>query len=58
MTKCNRKDNDSHKYQIPMDLLEEFDSLFERMCNAKFMSPELWDLEDEFNDKFYEYMIG
>ena len=58
MVRYNRKDDDGHKYLIPKALLAEFDSLLERVQNAPSMSEMKWDLEDEFNDKFYEYMVG
>ena len=54
----NRKDNDGHKFNIPEGLLEEFDYLFDRYCNAKFLSPEYYELQAEFCNKFEQYMVG
>lgn len=55
---CNRKDNDGHKFNIPENLLGEFDALFESYNNAKRFTDEFYNLEAEFCNKFNQYMIG
>jgi hypothetical protein len=54
----NRKDDDGHKYLIPKEMLAEFNSLLEKIQNSPFMSEAKWAAEDEFNGRFYEYMVG
>ena len=58
MKKFNRKDEDGHKFNVPEDLLEEFDDLFDRYVNSKFLSAEYYELEAEFCNKFGKYMVG
>lgn len=53
----NRKDNDGHRFLIPNELLSEFDDLFNRYCNTKFLSAEYYDLQAEFCNRFEQYMI-
>lgn len=54
----NRSDNDGHKFMIPQDLLEDFDSLLDRYSQAKRFTEEYYDLEAEFCNKFEQYMVG
>jgi len=54
----NRKDNDGHKFNVPEDLLGQFDAVFERYCNAKRMSDEYYEAEAEFCNRFEKYMVG
>lgn len=58
MSDYNRKDNDGHKFNVPQELLAEFDDLLDRYINAKFMSEEKFELEAEFCNKFQDYMVG
>jgi hypothetical protein len=58
MHKYNRKDNDGHKFLIPKDQLTEFDDLFNSYCNAKRFTDEYNDLESEFCNKFWQYVVG
>ena len=55
---ANRSDNDGHKFMIPQDLLEDFDSLFDQYNKAKRFTDEYYDLEAEFCNKFGQYMVG
>ena len=52
-----RKDNDSHRYEIPDELVDEFDQLFETYCNALRGTDAYWDAEDEFNNRFTQFMV-
>lgn len=54
----NRKDNDEHKYNVPNDLLDEFDTLFDRYCKAKRFTDEYYDAEADFSKQFEQYMVG
>ena len=56
--KYNRRDNDGHRFNVPEDLLERFDSLFEAYCNSKWHSDEYHELEAEFCNEFSHYMVG
>ena len=56
--KYNFKDNDGHKYLIPEDMLDDADALMDRIGRAPFMSDEKWDAEDEFIERFNQYMVG
>ena len=58
MTFVYRKDNDGHKFKIPAKLADEFDDLFDRYSNAKFLSAEYCELEAEFLNKFWKYARG
>ena len=58
MKNYNRKDDDGHKFLVPEDLLTEFDDLFDRYCNAEFLSKEYYELESEFCNKFQRYMVN
>lgn len=58
MAKFNRKDNDGHKFNVPADQLDQFDSLFEQYCKAKRFTDEYYDLEAQFCNEFEQYMVG
>ena len=58
MSKYNRKDNDGHKYKIPTDMLELFDTHLEMIDKAKHLSDEWYAAIDKFNYQFEEYMVG
>ncbi len=54
----NRKDNDGHKFNVPEESLERFDSLLTAYTNSKCFSEEYYNLEAQFCNEFEEYMIG
>lgn len=54
----NRTDTDCHKYQIPDDLLAEFDRLDDAIQESEEWSDEWYNLCTEFNHKFFKYNIG
>lgn len=54
----NRKDNDGHRYNVPEDLLEDFDSCLWLLCNAVFLSNEYYEAQTNFCNQFEEYMVG
>lgn len=56
--KYNRKDNDGHKFNVPDELLDEFDAAFDRYSKAKRFSDEYYDAEADFCNRFEEYMMG
>lgn len=58
MKTYNRRDEDSHKFNIPDDMLEEFDRLMRLREEADWNSDRWYDLTAEFNDKFYKYNLG
>ena len=58
ISKFNRKDDDGHKYNIPVKLLSEFDTMLAAMQKARQPSDEWDDACDKFIDSFYDYMVG
>ena len=50
------KDDDGHKYKIPKNLEAEFKDLLDKCCSAPMFSDERYDFEDEFIEKFNQYM--
>lgn len=57
-TTYNREDNDQHKFNVPEELLERFDSLLSAYTNAKRFTEEYYELEAQFCNEFEEYMVG
>lgn len=57
-TKYNRKDNDGHKYDVPVELLEFFDVMLEETTKVKFLSEGYYKAVNRFNYNFQVYMIG
>lgn len=51
-----RRDNDCHRYNVPVERVEEFDSLLQSICDAKFGSAAWYDLNDELDAEFGEFM--
>jgi hypothetical protein len=58
MKKYNRKDNDGHKYNVPLNLLDFFDTQMELIIKAKRFTSEWYEANDRFNYYFEEYMVG
>jgi hypothetical protein len=54
----NRKDNDSHKYNIPYNLLESFDLHLKVATYAKWGSEAWYDAHAQLDKKFGQYMVG
>jgi len=55
--KYNRKDDECHKYLVPDDLLNEFDSQMDAMADAEEMSDGWYYLCDKFEVTFGKYRI-
>lgn len=53
-----RRDESCHWYLIPWDKIEAFDKLSIDMEEVGHMEAAYDDLEDEFIEKFEEYMLG
>jgi hypothetical protein len=56
--KYNRKDNDGHKFDVPVELLEFFDESLEEYSRCKRFSEEYYKVERRFNYNFGMYMVG
>lgn len=57
-SKFNRKDNDGHKFNVPVVLLELFDESLEEYSRCKRFSEEYYEVERRFNYNFEMYMVG
>ena len=53
-----KRDNDGHRFKIPVEMASEFDLLFNRYTEQDEGSDEYYDAEAMFDDKFAEYMVG
>ena len=53
-----KRDNDGHRFKIPVEMAAEFDRLFNHYTEQDEGSDEYYDTEEAFNNKFEEYMIG
>lgn len=60
MDTYNRKDNDGHKFNIPDELLTEWDDLFLRYTSGRYKesSNEYFELESKIYNKFNMFMVG
>jgi len=54
----NRTDEDGHKFNVPDELLEEFDRLMQLREDADWGSDEWYDLTATFNNQFDKYNQG
>ena len=54
----NRMDDDGHIYQIPEDMLGDFDALVQNIENASFMTEEEEVAISDFRAAFSQYRVG
>jgi hypothetical protein len=58
---CNefviKKDNDCHRYKVPVEREKEFDSLLNTICETKFGSDAWYDANDNLDAEFGQYMF-
>lgn len=53
-----KRDNDGHRYNVPMPLESRFDELLDAINDSKFGSDEWYDANDLLDDEFGKYMTG
>ena len=58
MTGFFRQDSDCHWYFIPAKEIDDFDDINRRMDEINTYSEEWENLNDEFTDKYSQYMIN
>lgn len=54
--KVSKRDNDGHKYKIPLELSERFDSLMESINYYDMGSKDWYDYNDLLDYEFGQYM--
>ena len=54
----NRYDDDNHKYQIPDEMLDWYDTCIDLVRGTKHLSDEWYDAVARFNYYFEPYMVG
>ena len=52
-----RNDDDGHNYLVPEEKIAEFDKAMSAIEESeyRFDDPKQWDLENDFNNKFWQY---
>ncbi len=50
-------DESSHRYRIPCEMEEKFNSILDRIYESKSFSEEFYDACEELNDKFSEFRV-
>jgi hypothetical protein len=53
-----RRDNDSHNYQVPSGLAARFDQLLEDICTAGLYTDAWYEANDILNDEFGGYLTN
>lgn len=53
-----RKDNDGHKYRLPILAVDAFEQILEEINAAKRFSDEWYDLNANLDSRFGQYMVG
>lgn len=51
------RDDDGHRYRVPIERAEEFDTLMQAIWNSKFGTDEWYDANDNLDATFGEFMF-